>query len=164
VKNRSFPQFLHYISIILVVATSFAVMIYSFCVDDFNDFYGFTVTYLVINFMIIVYGGYALMMDYMDRYDRPNFFSPYGSPVFKYDNTVRSAKTNLVPLAFWLGGWLMFYGYTLLMEIFLSDTNYGVAASSIYFVAFFLSFLYFTTYNVYRAGRMKEAITQKVIE
>ena len=162
-RNKSLPQFLHYITIIIVVLTCFAVMIYSFCVDEFNDFYGFTITYLVINFLIILYGAYALIMDYIDRYERPNFFSPYGTPVFKYDSNVRSAKANFVPLGFWLGGWLMFYGYTLLMEIFLSNTNYGISAGSIFFVAIYLSFLYFTTYNVYRAGTMKDAITQKLI-
>jgi hypothetical protein len=64
----------------------------------------------------------------------------------------------------WLGGWLMFYGYTILMEIFLSDTNYGISASSIFFVIIFLTFVYFTTYNVYKAGSMKQDITAKIAE
>lgn len=46
----------------------------------------------------------------------------------------------------------MFYGYTLLMEIFIGDTNYGISSASIFFVVMLLTFLYFTTYNVYRAG------------
>jgi len=35
------------------------------------------------------------------------------------------------------------------------DTNYGISAASIFFVVTFLTFLYFTTYNVYRAGKVK---------
>lgn len=54
-------------------------------------------------------------MDILNRYDRPNFFSPYGSPIFKYDPAVQSAKINFIPYGFWLGGWLMYYGYTMLM-------------------------------------------------
>jgi len=114
-KNKSLPQFLHYITVTIVVVTSFSVMIYAFIADDFNDFYGFTITYLVINFLIIVYGAYSLFLDYFDRHDRPNYYSPYGTPVFKYDPAVSSVKTNFIPLGFWLGGWLMFYGYTILM-------------------------------------------------
>ena len=114
-RNKSLPQFMHYITLSIIVVTCFAIMIYGFVVDDFNDFYGFSITYLVITFLIIVYAAYALFMDFADRFDRPNFYSPYGTPVFKYDPTVKSAKTNFISLAFWLGGWLMFYGYTLLM-------------------------------------------------
>jgi hypothetical protein len=162
-RNRSIPQFMHYITVSIIVATCFTIMIYAFVVDSFNDFYGFSVTYLVINFLIVVYAAYALFMDFADRFDRPNFYSPYGTPVFKYDPTVSSVKTNFTSLGFWMGGWLMYYGYTLLMEIFITDTNFGISAASIFFVATFLTFLYFTTYNVYRAGKAKDTITQKVI-
>lgn len=119
---------------------------------------------MVITFLIVVYGAYALFMDFVDRFDRPNFYSPYGTPIFKYDQAVSSAKSNFGPFGFWLGGWLLFYGYTMLMEIFINDTNLGIAAGSIFFVVVMLTFLYFTTYNVYRAGKLKDAITQKVIE
>jgi hypothetical protein len=157
-NNKSLPQFLHYITLIIIVSTPIVVMIYALVVDSINGFYAFSIPYLVIDFLIIVYGAYGLVLDYFDRYDRPNFYSPYGTPVFKYDPSVNSAKTNLAPLSFWLGGWLLFYGYTLLMEIFIADVNYGISAASIFFVAMFLSFLYFTTYNVYRAGKIKQSI------
>jgi hypothetical protein len=139
-------------------------MIYGFIDDSFDDFIGFSITYLVINFLIIIYGAYSMFMDILSRYDRPNFFSPYGSPIFKYDPAVSSAKTNTIPVSFWLGGWLMFYGYTLLMEIFLVNSHVGISASSIFLVAVFLSFTYFSTYNVYNAGKLKDNINQKIIE
>jgi hypothetical protein len=162
-RNKSLPQFMHYITIAIVIATCFAIMIYGFVADDFDDFYGFSITYLVINFLIIIYAAYTLFMDFADRFDRPNFYSPYGTPVFKYDPSVSSVKTNFTSLGFWLGGWLMYYGYTLLMEIFIIDVNFGISAASIFFVAIFLTFFYFSTYNVYRAGKQKDAISQKVI-
>lgn len=68
IKNKSFPQFLHYITIIIIAATSFAVMIYGFVSSEFDDFYGFSITYLVINFLIIVYGAFSLFNDYTDRF------------------------------------------------------------------------------------------------
>ena len=106
---------MHYITIAIIVSTCFAVMIYGFIDKEFDDFLGFSITYLVINLLIVIYGAYSLIMDIFNRYDRPNFFSPYGSPIFKYDPTVQSAKINFIPYGFWLGGWLMYYGYTMLM-------------------------------------------------
>lgn len=114
-RNKSLPQFLHYITLLIVIGTCFAVMIYAFVDDDFDDFYGFSITYLVINLLLVFYGAYALLIDYANRYDRPNFYSPYGTPVFKYEQNTNSVKTNITPLGFWLAGWLIFYAYTLLM-------------------------------------------------
>lgn len=130
-------------------------MVYGFISESFDDFYGFSITYLVIDFLIIVYGGFRLIRDFKDRFEKPNFYSPYGSPIFKYDPTVKSAKTNMVSLGFWIAGWFIFYGYTLLLEIFISDTNFGISAASIFFVVVMLTFLQFITYNVYRAGKAK---------
>lgn len=61
----------------------------------------------------------------------------------------------MVPLGFWIAGWFIFYGYTLLLEIFVSDTNIGISAASIFFVVVLLTLLQFITYNVYRAGKAK---------
>eukprot|EP00919_Chromeraceae_sp_WS-2016_P035526 GHVR01084295.1.p1 GENE.GHVR01084295.1~~GHVR01084295.1.p1 ORF type:complete len:253 (+),score=-7.80 GHVR01084295.1:1977-2735(+) len=89
-KNKSIPWFLYPISIILVIITCFAVMIYAFVVESFNDFYGFSLTYLVINFLLLLYSIYLLYVNMRNRFDRPNFFSPYGNPVFKFDPSINS--------------------------------------------------------------------------
>ena len=67
------------------------------------------------------------------------------------------------PLRIWLAAWFMYYAYTLLMQIFIADTNYGIAAQQIFLVVFFLTFIYFVTYNVYRSGTVKKNISKKVI-
>ncbi len=68
VRNKSFPEFLHYITVTIVVGTCSGIMIYGFIVDSFNDFYGFSITYLVIDFLLVVYGGFRLMRDFTDRF------------------------------------------------------------------------------------------------
>jgi hypothetical protein len=163
VQNKSFPQFIHIITLIIIICTCFAVMIFGFISDSLDDFYGFSITYLVINFLVVVYGAHSLFLDYYNRFDHPNFYSPYGTPIFKYDSSVSSVKSNPSPLMMWLGGWFMYYGYTILMEIFLVNVNQGISASSIFLVVVFLSFSYFSTYNVYNAGKLKDSITQKII-
>lgn len=49
----------------------------------------------------------------------------------------------------------MFYVYTLLMMIFIEDPNYGISASMLFFAAFMLTFLYFTTYNAYESNTFR---------
>lgn len=88
--NKSIPWILYPITLGIIIVTCFAVMIYSFVVDTFDNFYGFSVTYLVINLLILLYACFLLYNDMMSRFDRPNFYSAYGSPVYKYDNSLQS--------------------------------------------------------------------------
>jgi|JI10StandDraft_1071094.scaffolds.fasta_scaffold117241_4 hypothetical protein len=64
----------------------------------------------------------------------------------------------MIPLRLWLASWFMFYVYTILMQIFISDTNYGTATSMIPLLVFSLSLFYVVTYNAYRAGKVSTEI------
>lgn len=88
--NKSLPFVIYIVTFVIIVATCFAVMIYAFVADDFDNFYGFSITYLVINGIILLYAASALFADYLNRYDRPNFFSAYGSPIYKYNPEINS--------------------------------------------------------------------------
>lgn len=153
--NNSVPFIVYIITIIIIVLTCCAVMIYSFVEDSFDDFYGFSITYLVINLLVLIYAIYRVGWDILSRGDKPNFYSPYGLPIFKYDFNIKSAVDNAFPVQIWLGAWFMFYIYTILMQIFIFDTNYGTAASMIPFIIFALTFFYIVTYNLNRAGKIK---------
>jgi len=63
------------------------------------------------------------------------------------------------PFQLWLGFWFMFYAYTILMQIFIADTNYGTATSMIPLIVFSMTFIYTVSYNLYRAGKIKSDIT-----
>ena len=157
------PRIIYLITIIIIILTCFAIMIYAFVVETFDNFVGFSVTYLVINLLILLYACSLLLSDIMNRFDRPNFYSAYGTPVYKYDNSLKSVTENMKALQFWLLAWFMFYAYTLLMQIFISDANLGVSAQQLFLIAFFLTFIYFVTYNVYRSGRVKKDITANIM-
>jgi hypothetical protein len=62
------PIFMNYITLAIIIVTTFAVMIYGFVSPSFDNFYGFTITYLVINFLILVYGAYLIVLDQNDRF------------------------------------------------------------------------------------------------
>lgn len=82
--NKSVPFIIYPITLVLVVGGCFAVMIYAFVADSFDDFYGFSVTYLAINTMILIYATYRIVADIQTRFDEPNFYSAYGTPIYKY--------------------------------------------------------------------------------
>ena len=88
--NKSIPWAIYPVTAGIIIVTCFAVMIYAFVVETFDNFYGFSVTYLVINLLILLYGCYLIYNDMMNRFDKPNFYSAYGSPIYKYDNSIKS--------------------------------------------------------------------------
>ena len=161
--NKSVPFVIYPITLVLVVGGCFAIMIYGFVDDKFDDFYGFSTTFLVINLMVLVYATFRVVSDIRDRFDKPNFYSAYGSPVYKYDPHLKTAVENMRPLQLWLVAWFMFYVYTLLMSIFIYNASYAVSASQIFIIVSFLSFIYFTTYNLQRAARISKNITKEVL-
>lgn len=67
-RNKSIPFIIYIVTFFVVIIPCFAVMIYSFVSDSFEDFYGFSVTYLVINLLILLFGAYSLVRDYLNRY------------------------------------------------------------------------------------------------
>jgi hypothetical protein len=156
-RNESVPFIIYPATLVLIIAPCFAIMIYAF-VSDFDDFYGFSITYLVINILGLIYATYRIISDVIDRADKPNFYSPYGSPIYKYDFNLKSVVENIRPIQLWLAFWFMFYAYTILMQIFIADTNYGTATSMIPLLIFTMTFIYIVTYNLYRAGKIKADI------
>lgn len=161
--NNSVPFILYPITIVLIVGSCCAVMIYSWTSDTFDDFYGFSITYLVINLLGIIYASYRMGYDILNRADKPNFYSPYGMPIYKYDFNIHSAVQNVKPMQFWLASWFMFYAYTVLMQIFMADTNYGTSTSMIPLIVFAMTFIEILTYNLYRAGKIKGDITEELL-
>lgn len=157
--NNSVPFAIYPITLVMIVITCFAVMVYAFLSSEFDDFYGFSVTYLAINLLVLFYAGYRVVSDILSRADKPNFYSPYGLPIFKYDFNVKSAVDNDLPMKLWLLSWFIFYIYTVLMKIFIIDTNYGTSAAMIPLTVFSVTFFYVVTHNSHRAGKIKEDIT-----
>lgn len=139
-------------------------MIYAFVVDSFDDFYGFSITYLVLNFLVLLLAIYLLIMDIRNRFEKPNFYSPYGYPIYKYDLQIKSVKKHSRSLIVWYIAWIMFYGYTILMMIFIQDVYLGISASMLFIIFAYLTIVYFTTYNSYKAGKIKKALTNEVLD
>jgi hypothetical protein len=54
-NNDSVPWVLDLVTAIIVILTCLSVMVYSFFDSNFDDFTGFSISYLVINLMFMIY-------------------------------------------------------------------------------------------------------------
>lgn len=61
--NKTFPNYLVYITMGVFFVTAISVMIVSYILGSFDDFLGFSITYLIINIIVLGYGGYLLYSD-----------------------------------------------------------------------------------------------------
>jgi hypothetical protein len=86
--NKSLPNFIAPLTVLLVFLTAFSVMIASFIITEFDDFVGFTITYLVLIFILGVYAIYLILNDLNTEVESPNFYSPYGIPSYKYKSKI----------------------------------------------------------------------------
>lgn len=88
--NNSVPFAIYPITAVILIGPCFVIMIYGFVSSYFDDFYGFSITYLVVNLLGLIYASYRVVSDILNRADKPNFYSPYGSPIYKYDFNLKS--------------------------------------------------------------------------
>jgi peptidoglycan biosynthesis protein MviN/MurJ (putative lipid II flippase) len=57
-NNHSLPKIFLIIAAVLMILTAVAVMIASFILPEFDNFLGFSITYLVLNFLLLGYSAY----------------------------------------------------------------------------------------------------------
>lgn len=130
--NKTLPNSLVYLTMVVFLITSLSVMIVSYALNTFNDFLGFSITYLIINVIILGYGGYLLYSDISSEEFRPNFFSPYGLPVYKFDSNTKTAIKNNFPTIMVVFGMLMLLFLSLLVQIFVEPVQIGVSLTVVF--------------------------------
>lgn len=59
-------------------------MIFSFISPNFEGFYGFSITYLVINVLLLLAALLGIIKDLKSDDERPNFYSPLALPIYKF--------------------------------------------------------------------------------
>lgn len=79
-NNHSVPAKFINISAIILAAVCFIALILSLAIDGFNDFLGFSITYLILNLLVFVYGYRQIQMDLLNRDEEPLFASPWIFP------------------------------------------------------------------------------------
>ena len=84
-NNKSLPRLWMIISGSIIVLICLISLIAAALSDDFNDFLGFSITWLTINTIIIVYGYILIQKDIINRLNEPLFFSPWIFPIYKYN-------------------------------------------------------------------------------
>lgn len=163
-NNNSLPRLFIWITAALIVATALAVMIASFVLDDFDNFAGFSITYLVLTFLLLGYSIWLLYTDIMSSVEAPNFYSPYCLPIYKYSSEIESCRTNTLPSILYAVALYILLFYCFLVEIFVNPAHVGISLSCLLELFIFLSVMYFQTYNTFGAGLIRDRITKEVVE
>lgn len=162
--DKVLPRYLVYTTMGVFFVTATSVMIVSYILNTFDDFLGFSITYLIINVIILGYGIYLLYYDLSTDDERPNFYSPYGLPVYKLDPNIQSAVKNNFSIITISVGMLMTFFLMLLVQIFVYPVQIGVCLTVIFEIAVSLGISYFNNYNTFEAGRVEDKIGWRVID
>lgn len=154
-NNNSLPRYFIWITGGLIVGTAVAVMIAGFVLDSFDNFLGFSITYLVLSFLLLGYSIWILYSDISSRIEAPNFYSPYLRPVYKYSSEIESCRTNPLPFNLFAVSLLIILLYCFLVEIFVNPAHVGISLTCLLELFIFLSVTYFQNYNTFNAGLAK---------
>ena len=162
--NKTLPRMIVYLTMGILLLTALTVMIAGYIIYSLDDFLGFCITYMIINVIIMGYGVYLLYRDIDSEFERPNFFSPFGLPVYKVDPNIHSAIKNNTPTIIIIVGVFMLLILTLLVHIFVTPVQVGVCLTVVFEIILWLGGAYLNNYNTYRAGKICDKIGWRVIE
>ncbi len=118
IKNKnSFPRIWIYISVIGLFLICSISLIVALTMESYNDYVGFSIFYLVLNLLILVYSYYSLQRDIVMRNEEPLYFSPWIFPIFKYSSEHKIIKINNLPVVLFFFSILMLFSWTISLII-----------------------------------------------
>jgi hypothetical protein len=130
-NNDSIPRKFMIITLSLIFSICFISLICALAIKAFNDFVGFSITYLVFNILIFVYAYSQLSYDFYTKTNQPMFFSPWIFPIYKYADVQRVIKIRNRPVLTFIFALLMFWTWTICVIIWVKPVAYGVTISTL---------------------------------
>lgn len=106
-------------TISLVISVCLIALIAAVSVDSFNDFLGFSISYLILNFFFFLYSYTKIHKDILESKQQPMFASPWIFPLYKYDSKIGIVKTHNDPFSLFLASCMMFLIWTIALTIWL---------------------------------------------
>lgn len=106
-------------TISLVISVCLVALIAAVSIDSFNDFLGFSISYLILNFFFFLYAYTKIHKDILESKQQPMFASPWIFPLYKYDSKIGIVKTHNDPFSLFLASCMMFLIWTIALTIWL---------------------------------------------
>jgi len=120
--------------------------------DNFNDFLGFSITWLTINIILIVYGYILIQKDINNKRNEPLFFSPWIFPIYKYSLKNDLLIENSYPTMVFLAGCLMFLIWSVTVSIWVYPVVVGICLTCLTELIVFMILVLIMTFTSLQLG------------
>mmetsp|Transcript_963 Transcript_963/g.880 ORF Transcript_963/g.880 Transcript_963/m.880 type:complete len:303 (-) Transcript_963:2447-3355(-) len=91
-NNHSFPRWILYAFYITLGIILLMIFIIAIIVDDFNEFTGFSISFLLIALILGVNVLRRLVIDFKEMSKKPVFYSPWIFPIYRYDPEIGTIR------------------------------------------------------------------------
>jgi len=165
-NNRSFSKRLVLIGCWGGFGLIVSVFIVSLCMDSFNDFVGFSLSYLVLLICYSVYAIKNFVSDILNASTNPVFYSPWIFPIYKYDPTINNLKNNNVQGYVSLSALLFLWLWSIAVVIWVRPVSLGISLGCLVEMIALVYFVYVTTdtTNSLSISLSREDLFQRVVK
>lgn len=112
---------------------------------SFNDFVGFSITYLAILFCLILYVVRKLIADFANKATSPVFYSPWVFPIYKYDPNLNALKKDSAQGYMTFAVIFFFWIWTIAVSIWITPVSVGISLGCLCEVVAAVYFMYMTS-------------------
>lgn len=128
IKNEYyFPVVFQIINMTLAILIIIGTFIVSLIVNDFSNFFGFSISLWILAFFILLYAASELGTDILNFSKRPVFFSPWIFPVYIYNPKKNDVESHNLPSIALLIGFLILMLWSLLASVWITPVGFGVS-------------------------------------
>lgn len=144
-NNRSFSRKSVVIGFWAGFGLIISIFIVSLCMDSFNDFVGFSLSYLALLICYSIYAIKNFISDIMNSSTNPVFYSPWIFPIYKYDPAVNNLKNNNSQGYVSLSALGFFWLWSIAVVIWVRPISLGISIGCLVEMIALLYFVYVTT-------------------
>ena len=146
-NNRSLPRIWMIASGTIIALVCLISLIAAALSDGFNDFLGFSITWLTINIILLVYGYTLIQRDINNKMNEPLFFSPWIFPIYKLSKG--HIIDNSYPTIVFLSGCLMFLIWSVSVSIWVYPVVVGICLTCLTELIVFMALVFIMTFTPY---------------
>jgi hypothetical protein len=145
--NKHVPLKYKLLTIFLVLCISLSALIAALLLDSFNDFLGFSITYLFFTFIFLALSIRMIYKDLSMSDEEPFYFSPWIFPIYKFNKKEGTLIKRSLPFMIFLFGNLLLLIWTVIATIWIDPNYLGVSLSCIVECILYISLITLSSWS-----------------
>lgn len=138
--------------------------IISLASDLINEFTGWSISYAIVGFSILIYGLSDLVSDLVNADEEPIYFSPWVFPVFKYIPKKNDIVMKNQPAALVMVFFFMLLAWAIQCSVWITPFTSGIAVTCLAEVLFLIFVLYLISFTPVLLEDVRPSIDQLIIK